>query len=335
MADVLECLPAGLVVVDEDGRITYCNRLGNAIREVGERAGEPVANCHPPHTHAALSRVFEELKSQDPATPHPIVVERRNRWEITYSRITDRQGQFRGVAWMAHDISRQKELQRRLRHESRLSQLGRMAARLAHDIKNPLNVISGAVHNLRATWPAGEMAEMLSLISEQGQRLADLVDRMRELTRPLTPKLETVDAAQLIRRAAQAVCRANGLRLRLELAPAVGMVHVDPGLLQRLLTNALDNAAQATGRHGSVRVAAWLDTRPQGEWLVIAVEDDGPGFPAQVLDHLFEPFVSTRPDGVGLGLVIMREICELHGGTLAVENVPAGGARVTARLLSR
>ena len=92
MADVLECLPAGLVVVDADGRITYCNRLGDAIREVGERAGEPVANCHPPHTHAALSRVFDQLREQDPSDPHPIVVERRNRWEITYSRITDRQG---------------------------------------------------------------------------------------------------------------------------------------------------------------------------------------------------------------------------------------------------
>ena len=162
-----------------------------------------------------------------------------------------------------------------------------MAPRLAHDIKNPLNVIAGAVHNLRATCSAGEMAEMLSLIAEQSQRLADLVDRLRELTRPLTPKLETVDAAQ------------------------------------------------AAGHHGSVRVAAWLDTRPEGEWLVIEVEDDGPGLPPQVLDHLFEPFVSTRPDGVGLGLVIMREICELHGGTLAVDNVPAGGARLTARLLSR
>jgi len=335
LADVLECLPAGLIVVDEAGRIVYCNPLGNAIREVGERVGEAVESCHPAHTHEAVRRVFAELERQDPKQPHPIVVERRNRWEISYSRVTGRDGRFRGVAWMAHDITRQKELQRRLLHQERLLGLGRMAARLAHDVKNPLNVISGALHNLRASCPGGEMAEMLSLIAEQTQRLSALVDRLRELTRPLTPSLAPVNAGELLRRAVDAARRWNRNHVHLQLAPDLGTVLVDPHLVERLLANALDNASQAAGRGGTVWVRAALHTRSEGEWLVIEVEDNGPGFPPEVLDHLFEPFVSTRPDGTGLGLVIMREICELHGGTLAVENVPGGGGRVIARLLSR
>jgi PAS domain S-box-containing protein len=335
LADVLECLPAGLIVVDESGRIVYCNPMGDAIREVGDRVGEPVESCHPARTHEAVRRVFAELAGQDPQKPHPIVVERRNRWEITYSRITDREGRFRGVAWMAHDITRQKELQRRLLHQERLVGLGRMAARLAHDVKNPLNVISGAVHNLRASCPGGEVAEMLSLIHEQSQRLSALVDRLRELTRPLTPSITPVDAGELVRRAVEAARRCGKNHLQLKLVPPLGTVLVDPQLVERLLANALDNALQATGRGGTVRVRAGLDTQADGEWLVIEVEDDGPGFPPEVLEHLFEPFVTTRPDGTGLGLVIMREICELHGGTLAVENLPGVGARVTARLLSR
>ncbi len=335
LGDVLECLPVGLIVVDENGRIVYCNPTGDAIREVGERVGEHVESCHPARTHEAVQRVFAELEKQDPRAPHPIVVERRNRWEITYSRVTDREGRFRGVAWMAHDITRQKELQRRLLHQERLLGLGRMAARLAHDVKNPLNVISGAVHNLRASCPGGEMAEMLTLIAEQTQRLSALVDRLRELTRPLTPSLAPVDAGELLRRAVGAARPGNRNHVHLQLAPGLGTVLVDPHLVERLLANALDNAVQAAGRRGTVWVRAALHTQANGEWLVIEVEDDGPGFPPEVLDHLFEPFVTTRPDGTGLGLVIMREICELHGGTLAVENVPGGGARVTARLLSR
>ncbi len=335
LADVLECLPAGLIVVDENGRIVYCNPMGDAIREVGERVGEQVESCHPARTHEAVQRVFAELEKQDPRAPHPIVVERRNRWEITYSRVTDREGRFRGVAWMAHDITRQKELQRRVLHQERLSGLGRMAARLAHDVKNPLNVISGAVHNLRASCPGGEMAEMLSLIAEQSQRLSALVDRLRQLTRPLTPNLATVDVSELIRRAVEVARRSSGGQLHLQLPSDLGVVLVDPELVERLLANALDNAFQATGRGGTVWLRAGLDTRADGEWLVIEVEDDGPGFPPEVLDHLFEPFVTTRPEGTGLGLVIMREICELHGGSLAVQNLPSRGARVTARLLSR
>ncbi len=337
LGDVLECLPAGLIVVDESGRIVYCNPVADAIREVGERLGGTVESCHPARTRQALQRVLTDLAEQDPAAPHPIVVERRSRWEISYSRVTDREGRFRGVAWMAHDISRQKELQRRVLHQERLSGLGRMAARLAHDVKNPLNVIGGAVHNLRASCPDGETAEMLALIDEQSQRLSNLVDRLRELVRPLAPSLKPVDAAELIHRAAEAARQSFGgrLRLRLNLPSDLGTVLVDAHLVERLLANALDNAAHATGGRGTVRVAARLDTRAEGEWLVIEVEDDGPGFSPEVMDHVFEPFVTTRPDGTGLGLVIMREICALHGGTMAVENLPVRGARVTARLLSR
>lgn len=331
----MECLPAGLIVVDEDGVIVYCNPLGDTIREVGERLGEGIESCHPTHTHEALEQVFATLRQQDPSRPHPIVVERRNRWEITYSRISDRQGRFRGVAWMAHDISHRKELQRRVLHQERLSGLGRMAARLAHDVKNPLNIIAGAVHNLRAECANAEQEEMLALIADQTQRLSGLVDRLRELTRPLTPQLQRLDAASLIRRVVEAARRSCPARVRLELQPGLGEVLVDPHLVERLLGNALDNAVWAAGSRGTVRVWGGRDTRAEGEWLVIEVVDDGPGFPPQVLEQLFEPFVTTRPEGTGLGLSIMREICLLHGGDLTVENLSPTGARVTARLLSR
>jgi signal transduction histidine kinase len=99
--------------------------------------------------------------------------------------------------------------------------------------------------------------------------------------------------------------------------------------------SARNTPARATGPGGSVVVRVRLDTKPTGEWVVLQVEDDGPGFPREVLEHLFEPFVSTRPDGTGCGLVTMREVCRLHGGDLEVENEPGGGAVVTARLLAR
>lgn len=335
LEDVVECLPAGLIVVDEHGRIVYCNPLGEAIRDVGDHLGEGIESCHPPHTHEALEQVFATLRQQDPSHPHPIVVERRNRWEITYSRVSDREGRFRGVAWMAHDISRQKELLRRVLHQERLSGLGRMAARLAHDVKNPLNVIAGAVHNLRAECANLQQEEMLALIADQTQRLSGLVDHLRELTRPLTPQLQRVDLAILIRRAVEAARRCSPARVRLQLQAEVGDVLLDPQLIERLLANALDNAVRAAGPRGTVRLSVERDTRPDGEWLVLRVDDDGPGFPATVLEHLFEPFVTTRSDGTGLGLSIMREICLLHGGDLTVENLARGGARVIARLLTR
>jgi signal transduction histidine kinase len=84
-----------------------------------------------------------------------------------------------------------------------------------------------------------------------------------------------------------------------------------------------------------VGVSARLEIQPDGESVVVEVEDSGPGFSPDVLSHLFEPFVTTRSDGTGLGMIMMREVCRLHGGDLTVRDGPNGGACVTARLLSR
>jgi len=335
LADVLRCLPAGVIVVDEHGDIVLCNPRADVIRGVGARIGHPVADCHPERTQKALARLLERFRTQPPGEQHPIVVERGDRWEVSYSRVVGRDGRYRGAVWMAHDIGRQKELQRKLLHEQRLSGLGRMAARLAHDVKNPLNIVAGAVHNLRATARDDDAREMIAVIEGQVTRLQELVCHLREATRPLRPRMEGVDIVALVAEAARAARRGGGAAVRASAPERLPEITADPELLRRLLDNALDNAGRAAGPHGEVRIDVRLETREDGELLALAVEDDGPGFPDEVLEHLFEPFVTTHPDGTGLGLVIMREICLLHGGDLSVENLLPAGARVTARIRPR
>jgi PAS domain S-box-containing protein len=330
LEDVFRSLPVGMIVVDEDGRIAFCNEKANAIRGVGRRLGKPVAECHPVRSQPALEALLERFRSEPPGEGHPLVVERGGRWEITYSRVLASSGAYRGAVWLAHDISRQKKLQRQLLHEQRVSGLGRMAARLAHDVNNPLNIVTGAVHNLRASARDEGTREMLGIVEEQVARLQDLVGRLREATRPLRPRMTEVDIRTLVLDAARTVRRTGGVRVTADLPDDLPVIHADPELLRRLLGNALENAVRAAGPGGQVRLAAELVSRDEGERLALIVEDDGPGFPPVVLDNLFEPFVTTRPDGIGLGLAIMKEICVLHGGDVRVENRPAGGARVTA-----
>jgi PAS domain S-box-containing protein len=330
LADVLRSLPAGIIVVDEEGRILLCNEKANAIRGAGERIGQSVAGCHPGRAQKPLELLLERFRTEPPGEEHPLVVERGGRWEISYSRVLSREGAYRGAVWMAHDIARQKELQRQLLHQRRVSGFGRMAARLAHDVNNPLNIVSGAVHNLRAV-ATGELAqEMISLVEDQVSRLQELVGRLREATRPLSPRMADVDVRTLVLEAARAARQAGDVRVAADVPGDLPTVHADPDLLRRVLDNALDNAVRAAGPGGQIRLAAELLARPDGEQLTLTVEDDGPGFPAEILENLFEPFVTTRPDGIGLGLSIMREICILHDGDVKIENPGGGGARVTA-----
>lgn len=333
LEDVFRCLPAGLIVIDDEENIVACNPLADEIRGVGERIGGPVAECHPGRSRGALKTVLRRFRDGSPDVQHPIVLERANRWEVSYSRVTGNDGSYRGIVWLAHDIARQKQLQQQLLHQERISGLGRMAAKLAHEVKNPLNIIAGAVHNLRRTMEDEVSSEMIEIIDQQLVRLQGLIDHLREATRPLKPQRRACDPARITRDVLRAM--PEGQHVRLVLDARGDEVSVDPELLERLLMNGVANAVRAAGRDGAVVLRVSTEVEEKGEWLSIEFVDDGPGFSREVLNHLFEPFVTTRPDGTGLGLVIMREICLLHGGDLKVVNLPGGGARVTARLLTR
>lgn len=322
-----------MIVIDDEENIVACNPLADEIRGVGERIGGPVAECHPGRSRDALTKVLRRFRDASPEVQHPIVLERANRWEVSYSRVTGDDGTYRGIVWLAHDIARQKQLQQQLLHQERISGLGRMAAKLAHEVKNPLNIIAGAVHNLRRASEDEMSAEMIEIIDQQLIRLQGLIDHLRESTRPLKPQRRACDAGRVVRDVVRAM--PEGRQVRLELATRGGEVMVDPELLERLLMNGIANAVRAAGPDGNVTLHVATEVEETGEWLTIDFIDEGPGFSREVLNHLFEPFVTTRPDGTGLGLVIMREICLLHGGDLEVVNPPDGGARVTARLLTR
>lgn len=334
LEDVLRSLPVGLVVIDEETNIVLTNPLGDEVREVGDRLGRPLNECHPTRTHGAVDQVFARLRDNPPDREHPFVVERKHRWEVHYSRISGQDGRFRGASWVAVDIRRQKELQHQVLHQERLAGLGRMAGRLAHEVKNSLNVVNGALHYLRRSARADAAAtEMVSIIDAQVGRLSQLIDHMREVTRPLEVKREPCDVRDVVAAALRDVRLQHDCVVSLESPPDLPRLRLDGVLLGRFLTNALDNAARAAGPGGAIDVAVRLETRGDGESLILEVADNGPGFAEEVLDHLFEPFVTTRPDGTGLGLVIMREVCRLHGGDLEVANPPDGGSRLTARLM--
>jgi signal transduction histidine kinase len=178
----------------------------------------------------------------------------------------------------------------------------------------------------------GEVGELGGLIKSQVTRIASLLDRVQQLTKPLQSELTPTDLVKLVETQLQAFRLAYpGTTWDCDVDCEVSSMLCDPQLIERLVSNAAENAVCAMDGGGEVVVEIGLDVQPDGSWAEIRFRDLGPGFPQSVLEHLFEPFVSTRPDGTGLGLTIMREICLLHGGDLSVRNTDPG-ALVTARL---
>lgn len=229
--------------------------------------------------------------------------------------------------WGQAERVRQAAAEQAVRGES----ITRMAAMVAHEIRNPLGIIRGTVELMR------ERAGVL-LPSWQREGLDDLlgeVERMRRLTEDFlalgTPHrslaLVPVDLAQVLTGAArgcEAACGEVRVQCRFGELPKVAG---DPGRLGQVFANLLTNACNAIGR-GEIELAASVSAGR----VRVQVHDDGPGLPALVREHLFEPFVTTRPGGTGLGLTISKMLVEQHGGTLALVVDGRAGTTFEVRL---
>jgi signal transduction histidine kinase len=222
-----------------------------------------------------------------------------------------------------------------LMRSEKLAVAGMMAARVAHDVRNPLSSIKMQTQLLQAQVRAGsDDAAILAAVLRDVNQLESVVRDLLETARPEAPTLELVPVADLVRATvdpfrSQLAHRRIQLILSLdEMAPPLDL---DPGRIRRALVNVLANAAEATRAGGTIRVTTGSDQAEQ----IISIADDGVGIDPALRDRVFDPFVSTKPDGVGLGLVNAKAIVESHGGRITIESGAPHGTLVTIRLPQR
>jgi two-component system, LuxR family, sensor kinase FixL len=210
-----------------------------------------------------------------------------------------------------------------LKRSLRLAAAGEMAGAIAHEVNQPLTALANYGRSGRMLLEAGRTAELASVIDRmlgEAQRAAEVVRRLRDFFRQGTTRLEPVAVADLletIRQVAAAGASRNGVALSIEVDAGIPQLLVDRLQIELLLRNLVTNAVEAVethaGRDGAITVTAKRDD-PQHVRIVIA--DTGPGVPATAAERLFEPFVSGKSSGMGLGLAVSRAIAEAHGGTL-------------------
>jgi len=233
---------------------------------------------------------------------------------------------FQYVAIRA-DITARKQAEERLRQQAALARLGQMAAVVAHEVRNPLAGIKGAMQVLiaRRTSEDQELGVLRDIVARV-DTLNELIGDLMLFARPRPPQLKDVDLRLIAQEAIVIAHRdpsGQGLDIHLtgEAAPATA----DGNMLRATLLNLLLNAAQAMGGHGRVTI----EVAHSSEAIDIAVCDDGPGIPPELREQVFEPFFTTKARGGGLGLAIARRTAEMHGGTLTLACPPAGGTVMT------
>jgi signal transduction histidine kinase len=227
---------------------------------------------------------------------------------------------------------RESRMRDELAHAGRASTAGELATSLAHEVNQPLAAIvanAQAGRRFLAREPAdrADVDEILRDIAEQGQRASEVIRRLREFLRKHTAARQALDLNRVVRDALPLVRREleeNRVKLALELAERGPSVEADPVQLQQVLVNLVKNACDAMAEFpGERRIS--VVTSASGDRALVVVRDTGPGLAPEVAARLFEPYVTTKPSGMGLGLAICRSIVEAHGGKLTGASASGAG----------
>lgn len=235
--------------------------------------------------------------------------------------------------WFSRYQRSRKLLQEATHRKEKLMALGHLAAGVAHEIRNPLSSIKGlAKYFAERTPPGGEAYELAQVMAKEADRLNRVVSELLELVRPAHLKWQPVDLNEVIGHSLQLVSQdASGRDITLQFTaqPSLCRIQADPDRLNQVLLNLYLNAIQAIGREGiiAVAVAECGDGR-----IKLSVADSGKGMTAEQLQAIFTPYFTTKADGTGLGLAVVQNIVEQHGGTILVESTPGRGAVFTLYL---
>jgi len=336
---VFQSVGTGLIALDREHRVTAFNRAAEEI--TGVAAPRAIGRTWSALVGAALPlEPIEVAIGGNPraSTRHETMLRRPDGTTVpvrmTFSALRSGEGERLGLISACEDLSAIREMEMRMRQADRLATVGRMAANIAHEIRNPLASLTGAIEVLTSPLTADDARERLSqIVARESERLNHIIKNFLEYARPAPLSIAAFDvavAAEEVLLLLEHRASPGSLKVIREFAPSIPWP-VDAQQFRQILWNLCLNAVEAMPDGGELRVAAAV----RAGTLEVAVSDTGDGIGAGDLAHVFEPFFSTKPEGTGLGLALVHRIVQEHGGEIDVRSAPGLGTTFTLTLPAR
>jgi two-component system sensor histidine kinase PilS (NtrC family) len=329
--DVIQSMQSGLLTVNLKERITFLNKAGEKI------LGMAISQCK----DRSIRDLFLELKDNvhegfrsrtEIAFPRPDGEEIR--LGLSISSLKDHQGNKVGQIIIFQDLTHIKEMEESMRRSEMMATIGQLAAGIAHEIRNPLASISGAIQLLKEEKPAGESTQrLMEIILAESGRLNRLITDFLLYAQPPKLNKKKVDIGALVDNTLEVFSRSpqwtKGIKLSKIMEPNV-TIAADPQQLEQVLWNLFINAVDAMEGEGILEVKVHKDGK--GRAVELAVSDTGKGISTKDINKIFDPFFTTKEGGSGLGLSIVHKIVEIHGGNISAESRPHHGTTFTLTL---
>jgi two-component system sensor histidine kinase PilS (NtrC family) len=337
---VINSLLSGLMTTDEQGRILTCNRAASAI--VGVPAsqvigGDVVQVMQMPEavrTRVAALTAGRSLKIDcQHRTPGGRVID----IGFTASTLTF-PGGGSGYLWSFQDVTDVRRLERDARLRQRLAAVGEMAAGIAHEIRNPLASMSGSIQVLRQELPLTEdQSQLMDIVLRESERLNDTIKSFLAYARPQRLAVTRLDMGKVVQDASLLLRNSEEVRshhvIDVDLPAGPVWCEADENQVRTIVWNLATNGLRAMAGGGHLRLSVTSEQAPEGdEWVVLAVQDEGCGIPAEHLDGIFQPFWSSFERGTGLGLAIVHRVVTDYNGAINVSSEVGVGTIMSVRL---
>jgi two-component system NtrC family sensor kinase len=331
----------GIIANDVRGNIFIFNET--AARILGYAPGEVLGKIHVGKLYPPGIAPEIKAKIQDPALGRAGILENyetvaRHKdgtlipiW--LSARIIREDGRDVGVVGHFRDLRERKRMEEELLQSERLSALGRAAAHINHEIKNPLMLIGGFARQVLKDIPKNREKdkEKLQIMVDEVQRLESFLAEVGSYAKISEPQKSLGDLNALVQetcRRLEPAIQEKGITLRLELDPDLPQVRFDPVHLRQVILNIAKNGIEAMPEGGTLSLVSGR----RADGVFVRISDTGEGISPEVMEKIFQPFFSTKTKGSGLGLAISQKIMEAHQGTITIESEPGQGSRVTLLL---
>jgi signal transduction histidine kinase len=336
--EIVSSLASGLLVVGLDAEVRMLNPAGRRLLRLpplqpGTRLRTLLADT------PGIAQVVEEcLDSAQPVVRRSITITRPGapdqHFGVTVSPLSDERGTAQGGICLFSDLTAVVELEEQVRLKESLARLGELTAGLAHEFRNGLATIHGYARLMDPGLVPRDYAPYVQAIRDETEGLGRVVANFLNFARPAQLTLAPVDLHEVVASASDEVrpeiaARGGNLAVRGDF----GIVEGDEVLLRQAFVNLLRNAVEACSG-ASITPAVEVDAQPDAAQRVVrvTVSDNGPGIDPAMRERVFRPFVTTKPQGTGLGLALVQKIVVTHNGRIAIGDSPSGGASFQVQL---
>ncbi len=334
--NLVESMPVGLSALNPEGKIVSFNQAAESVLGISahEALGKEVHEVLPD----SLLSITDKLETSESIIGREMDCTTRDGksipLDVSAIRLQERSGAFMGHLILFRDLSEIRTLKKEVERSERLASIGRLAAGVAHEIRNPLSSIKGFATYFKERYrEVPEDQKTADILIQEVERLNRVISQLLEFARPLNLRKQPASLGTLIQHSLKVIkgeADKKGVIIDLEDASEEAKVSVDSDRFQQVLLNLYLNSIESMKTGGSLGVE--LRRHEDSENVVVYISDTGAGIKEEDLPHVFDPYFTTKSSGTGLGLAIVHNIVEAHGGQMSVQSGLGQGTTITISL---